>query len=325
MTVETSATGDAPQRAIVVIGAGRSGTSTLTRGVQSLGVDLGGQLKRGTSKNPKGFFEDEALLSINKRLHHEFELQGTGTSLRLIDEQEWQTRHWHALHDEAVRVIRERFGNSPLWGFKSGGVMRLLPFWEQVFATLGVEVSYVIAARHPLSVARSRAKLSEVRGRQEKSDLECLIRLVPYFHLLRSHRFTVVDYDRLMSEPEQQMHRLAARLSLPVTEEVEREIGVFGREFVNPALRHHQGEDPDARARLNPLIDQVWQWLEGLASDRVSTEAPELWRDMARVQQEFLTMGPALRHIDYLERSLDSPVSKLRRFGRGRLTSRGAA
>ncbi|OHV07738.1 sulfotransferase family protein [Kushneria phosphatilytica] len=325
MTVETSLTEHETQRAVVVIGAGRSGTSTLTRGVQSLGVELGNRLKRGTSKNPKGFFEDEDLLSINKRLHYEFGLQGTGTSLRPIEEQEWQTRQWRSLHDEAVRVIRGRFGNAPLWGFKSGGVMRLLPFWEQVFDTLGVEVSYVIAARHPLSVARSRAKLSEVRGRQEKSDLECLIRVVPYFHLLRSHRFTAVDYDQLMSEPEQQMYRLAERLSLPITAEVEREIGVFGKEFVSPELRHHQGEDPDARARLNPLIDQVWQWLEGLSSDRITTDDPELWRDMARLRDEFLAMGPALRHIDYLERRLASPVSKLRWFGRGRRPNRGAA
>ena len=65
--VET--TGLRPQpRAIVVLGAGRSGTSAITRGLQTLGVELGDQLRPGGGKNPTGFFEDESLMKINKRL-----------------------------------------------------------------------------------------------------------------------------------------------------------------------------------------------------------------------------------------------------------------
>ena len=48
----------ATPRAVVVLGPGRSGTSALTRAVATLGVDLGSNLKQGTSKNARGFFED---------------------------------------------------------------------------------------------------------------------------------------------------------------------------------------------------------------------------------------------------------------------------
>ena len=46
------------QKVVIVVGAGRSGTSTITRGLSALGIELGDNLKPGSAKNPKGFFED---------------------------------------------------------------------------------------------------------------------------------------------------------------------------------------------------------------------------------------------------------------------------
>ena len=67
-TTPTSPSAPCRQRFIVVIGPGRSGTSTITRGLQALGVELGDQLRPGGGKNPLGFFEDEGLLKLNKRV-----------------------------------------------------------------------------------------------------------------------------------------------------------------------------------------------------------------------------------------------------------------
>ena len=63
----------AGQKAIVVLGPGRSGTSALTRAVAALGVELGGNLKAGTSKNARGFFEDLDILELNYDLHEAFD------------------------------------------------------------------------------------------------------------------------------------------------------------------------------------------------------------------------------------------------------------
>ena len=49
-----------PPIAVVVLGAGRSGTSAITRALQAIGVDLGDDLRPGGGKNPTGFFEDQA-------------------------------------------------------------------------------------------------------------------------------------------------------------------------------------------------------------------------------------------------------------------------
>ena len=68
----------------------------------------------------------------------------------------------------------------------------------------GLDVRYLVALRNPLSVAASRGKLDARRGRQQKSDLEWLVNVVPYFRRARSRPLVVVDYDLLLANPEAQ-------------------------------------------------------------------------------------------------------------------------
>src|SRR4030095_4327352 len=138
------------QRFIVVLGAGRSGTSTITRGLRALGVELGDQLRPGGGKNPLGFFEDEGLLKLNKRLRKTLGLRAESVSL--IDPQQWQKPQVQALKQEAEQIIRQRFGHTPFWGYKYAGTLRMLPFWREVFQALDLDVRYLVTIRTPMRV-----------------------------------------------------------------------------------------------------------------------------------------------------------------------------
>src|SRR5262245_49477891 len=251
-----------PQQCVVVVlGVGRSGTSAVTRGLQALGVELGDQLRPGGGKNPTGFFEDEGLLKINKRLREALGLRADSVSL--IESQQWQTPAVQALQQEARETIRRRFGSYSLWGYKFAGTLRLLPFWRLVFHSLDLDVRYVMAVRNPMSVARSRAKLNPLRGTQEKSDLEWLVNVVPYFREVRERPFVVVDYDLLMTSPVRQLERIAASLNLPVTASVQAAIHAYANDFLNPALQHSRFTDADLdnTSRVNSLTRDAYRWL----------------------------------------------------------------
>lgn len=285
-----------------IVGAGRSGTSAITRGVQALGVDLGHDFKRATRKNPTGFFEHAGLLNISKRVRRALGLRPD--SLRLVGAEEWEQPALAQLRQSAADVIQKDFGRSPVWGFKYGRTLRILPFWEPVLRDLNLDVAFVVALRNPLSVARSRSRIDPRRGRQEKSDLEWLVGMVPWFRRMRGRPLAVVDYDLLMADPAVQLRRMAHLLALPLSTQVEAAIAGYSRSYLDSQMRHTQfdrsalQDDP----RLNPLCRDAYLLLHRLATDELDPGAAEFWNQWSRIETAVETMAPVLSYIDGLER-----------------------
>lgn len=294
------------QRVVVVIGPGRSGTSALTRGIEALGVELGNNLKGATRKNARGFFEDQSFLDINYRLHALFGLRKNGSSVRLLGAEDWQSVDLKPLRKETAALIQRRFGQFPLWGFKCGGVMRLLPFWEEVLTGLDLDISYVIAVRNPLSVARSRAQLDYYRGFQEKTDLEWLVQVIPHFRRVLPHPFVVVDYDRLMANPEGQLERISHALDIPLNTATQNRIRAYREEFLSEDLRHNRVslEDLYQSQQVNPLTRDAYTWLYRLATDEAAGHSADFSREWQRIEATLEPMAPVLRHLDRLEDDL---------------------
>jgi len=301
-TLDRGPDGTRQQIAVVVVGVGRSGTSAITRGVQALGVELGDRLRPAGGKNPTGFFEDQDLLAINRRLKRLLHIRGD--SVRLIESDEWQTPAMRSLQREAVATVRRRFDQYPLWGYKYARTLRLLPFWREVLAAVHLDARYVVALRNPLSVARSRARLDPQRGTQEQSDLEWLVNVVPYFRELRGRPFVVVDYDLILAHPGQQLRRIAAALALPVTAQTERAIEAYAGQFLRSRMRHSVFSERDLHGRANELTAAAYLWLRRLASDAVDATDPHLWSEWEEIERRLLAMAPVLRHLDRLQAEL---------------------
>ena len=293
-----------PSTAVVIVGVGRSGTSAITRGVQALGVELGNRLRPGGGKNPTGFFEDETLLALNKRLKRLLRIRGD--SVRLIDAEEWQAPAVLALREEAVETVRRGFGEYPLWGYKYARTLRLLPFWREVFAALRLDVRYVVALRNPLSVARSRARLDPRRGTQEQSDLEWLVNVVPYFRDLRDRPLVVVDYDLVLTDPAPQLKRMATVLGLPLTPQIEASIQSYAGEFLRPGMRHTVFSEADlgCDGRANELTRAAYLWLRRLATDEAAIGDAERWLQWEEIERRLVSLGPVLRLVDRVQADL---------------------
>lgn len=302
------------QIAVVVVGAGRSGTSAITRGLQAIGVELGEGLRPGGGKNPTGFFENQNLLSLNQRLKRALGIRGD--SVRLIEGEEWETPPVRSLQREAVETIRRDFSDVPLWGYKYGRTLRLLPFWLAVYEKLDLDVRYVVALRNPLSVARSRAKLDPRRGTQEKSDLEWLVNIVPYFRHVAERTYVVVDYDRILSDPLAELDRMAATLDLPTTSTTKEACRAYAEEFLVQGMRHSRFTVADLQdAAVHPLVRDAYRWLDLLGSGTSLRNSGELWQDWHRIERSVAELAPLLRHIDRVEddyrRAQRNPLSPL--------------
>jgi hypothetical protein len=276
----------------------------------AIGIDLGARLRRGRGKNPTGFFEDTDILALNKRLKRALGIRGD--SVHLIEDGEWEQARVRELQRAAVETLRRRFGGHPLWGYKYGRTLRFLPFWLRVWQELELDVRYVVALRNPLSVARSRARLEPARGTQEKSDLEWLVNVVPYFRLARPRPLVVVDYDRVMADPVRELERMARGLGIPLRDRSG--IEAYRDDYLESGMRHSRFsvEDLTRDPRIHPLTRDAYSWLYRVACDEIGIEDAGLWSDWKRIEENVAGLRPVLRHIDQVQADLHRAQRSLR-------------
>ena len=171
---------------------------------------------------------------------------------------------------------------------------RILPFWQSVFAHLKVPVSYVIACRNPMSVARSLAKRD--RFDLEKGYFLWLEHTICSLTRTADQNRIVVDYDRLMEDPALQLERMAQCLGVTFDPEGP-EFDAFSRLFLEESLRHSRfhPEDVDLEKSAPPSAAALYKVLDGLAGDAVRFEDPEVVslvdRISALVDENYTALG----------------------------------
>ena len=152
------------KRIVVVLGMHRSGTSALTRALVAIGAGVGDNLLPAGHDNPKGFWEDKDFVTLNDRLLAV--LDASYDSLSLLPDGFECRSDVKELLLEAVLMLREKLAGNDLFVLKDPRTCRLLPFWQLVFSHLDLSVAYVIAVRHPLSVAESLDKRNQFPTRK---------------------------------------------------------------------------------------------------------------------------------------------------------------
>ncbi|SMP50654.1 hypothetical protein SAMN06295888_106137 [Desulfonatronum zhilinae] len=255
----------AGKRLIVVLGMHRSGTSVVTRGLRALGVELGEDLMPGVAgDNDKGYFEDLDVNALNIDLLDHF--GRSWDALRFSDLGRIADSAPAAFRDRAAEILRKKFEQFDVFGLKDPRISILLPFWQSVFAALDLDVGYVVAVRHPLSVSRSLARDDTSRGyvAPVKSHVLWLAHMAMALLHTREHRRVVVDYDLLLEDPERDLRRMAEALGLTPSPDPE-----FAQGFLEPRLRHSRFDEPDLQAFPDLFRDvaEMYHALRRMAAD----------------------------------------------------------
>jgi len=259
-------------RATVVVGMHRSGTSTVARGLQALSVYLGNNFFEVAPDNPTGYWEDRSIVGLSQRVLEELQIAWDDTSL--IARERFRHHRIRLLKLKAVRYFNDAFASVPMWGFKDPRTIRLLPFWLGALRDAGIDDAYVVAIRHPMSVAASLFRRQEIPP--EKANRLWLLHNVPFLQDLREKPLVVVDYDLLAQDPHAQLTRIAQRLRLPAANGATRhEVDRFATEFLDGSLRHNvsDAERFDTSSEAGRLTRGAYTALYGLATDRAQADA----------------------------------------------------
>ena len=300
------------ERLVVVLGMHRSGTSAVTRALMALGVELGDSLLPAQKENPKGFFEDSDLNSLN------IEMLGTigqrWDSLSPVGDSHIDRLWQLGLGEKAARILEQKLSVHPIFAFKDPRVPKLLGFWQSVFEELRLDVSYLLVLRNPLSVAHSLAARDGFS--REKSYALWLGHVVNSLLLTSGKPRTLVEFDIFMGDPERELMRMADELSLEVDEH---ELDVFVSEFLEENLRHAHF---DAAALLSdpscsPTVFEVYSNLAtlGRAGNRpkeIPLEMVSTWHKTMAILEMTFKMADAIEsRVDVLSSEVSALCGQL--------------
>lgn len=284
---------------VIVLGMHRSGTSAITRGLQVLGVELGNHLMPAAEgNNAKGFWEDMDAHALNEDI---FKALGRSWhSWTPITSRDLQLPGIERLKLRAVELLREKLHNTDCFGLKDPRISLTLPFWESVFSHLEVRTSYIVACRHPMSVAQSLAKRDGLAT--EKAYHLWLIHTLGSLSGNQADARVAVDYDLLMNQPTIQLQRIADALGLGFDEESQA-YAEYSEDFLEEDLRHNRYAPSDLKLD-NAIADHavdLYNRLHSVASDQTSFDAQPLTSLLERIRENLRQNLPTLRHVDRCE------------------------
>jgi GT2 family glycosyltransferase len=222
-------------RAIVVLGMHRSGTSAFAGVLSLLGVDLGSKLLAASATNQSGYWEHGEVVAIHDQL-----LMALGSSW---DDPAPLPEGW--LGSELVagysarllEIVRRDFGAAPLWALKDPRLCRLLPLWIPLLEEAGCEPVWVLVERHPAESIRSLEKRDGLS--REKSELLWLKYTLDAERETRNRNRVVITMDQLLDGWEETLGRVSRAVGAPwpvPTESAAAQV----REFLDPGKRHHR-------------------------------------------------------------------------------------
>ena len=282
---------------IVVLGMHRSGTSAISAGMQVLGVEFGDRLLPPVKgDNDKGYWEDIDLCALNVKCLNAIDQDWNSLSAITANDIAVLKKQGYFLN--AVNLLRQKVRmNAPIFGFKDPRVAKLFPFWKQAFDRCKLDVNYVLVIRNPLSVVKSLIKRNDMFAEQ------CYFLWVT--HIITSmvansyNSCVVVDYDRMMQSPDNELNRIATAFDLKIDQAA---LITYKTEFLDNELRHtiYELDDLFLDDTCPPIVTEIYKLLLQIASDKSKFGDIELCSDIERWKNEFERLKCPLILVDTL-------------------------
>ncbi|MFT5794979.1 MAG: hypothetical protein ACI9OF_003040, partial [Saprospiraceae bacterium] len=290
---------------LLILGMHRSGTSALAGALHTAGWFFGEQLLPSTADfNPKGFFEDQRIVTIHDALLASLGLRWYNCHLLPPD---WMASVGAGLaRQQLSALLSAEFLSRPRWAVKDPRLSVFLPLWTAVLDELDVPFQCLVLLRHPAEVAASLARRNQFA--QDLAYLNWLTYSLSAEIGSRGYKRHMVQYEQLIAEPERCLRACLARLG------AEDEFSTEMVAHVAPDLRHHyhqqQGEslpalvltafdalrEVDQDPAVQPVLDLAYAQIQAFAQLLPNTVEQEL-AFLAQQRAAELTR----QHVDKLE------------------------
>ncbi|MDE2497492.1 MAG: glycoside hydrolase family 99-like domain-containing protein [Xanthomonadaceae bacterium] len=228
-------------RALLILGMHRSGTSGAARVINLLGAALGNELVPPGPDNPEGFWEHAEAVRINDEL-----LRGLGRTwydMRSMPDGWTGSAPAKAALQRIGKLIERDFTTSRLCAIKDPRMCLTASLWIKAFERVGVGVDCLFVVRDPREVVAS------LHRRNDWPHASLYLMWVQYLleavAASEGRRRAMVTYDQLLSDWRGSMSRVARELHLRWPVAPDGAVSNAIDAFLDPDRRHHREPPPE--------------------------------------------------------------------------------
>lgn len=285
--------GAGDRRIVIVIGPGRSGTSTVAGALTKSGLEVPGKPIAGNPTNPSGFFEPRWVVDFHKAL-----LKGnyvaTMDSSPTVQERMKKVASEPAVRETLRSWLEERLREQPQLVVKDPRTIWFSDLWSETARELGVETGFLTMLRHPAEVSASRAKYynknDESHGRAvEIRHIAGWVNVVlTAEQVTAGSPRTFVRYADLLSDWRSALSQIGRDLHLdffPTLDASEHPVD----QFIEPSLRrlHRDWENVDVPAPLRDLGERLWRAMVVMSAEG---ESETLSHELEAIRDDYRQM-----------------------------------
>jgi hypothetical protein len=309
------------RRIVLVLGPGRSGTSTMAGTLAMSGFDVPRAIA-GKESNPSGFYEPRWVVNWHRSLLQRADVRTLDADPDAFD------RMADVLADREVRTelrdwLAARLSEHPRLVIKDPRLVWFRDLWVDVAGELGQEPGFVFMLRHPSEVSSSRSEYYDAR---EVTAVGGWINVALMTEqLTQGSPRALVHYPQLTADWRTEATRVRDLLGLtldPAPDVTPHPVD----DFIDPTLRRRQSgwDDSPVPAFLQELGEATFQALGDLADQG---DSPGRAARLDALREEYLIL-----HQDALDltrphtmRDRAAAVSEARRKARTQAEERAAA
>ncbi len=263
-----------PMRPLIILGMHRSGTSLAASLLESAGLDVGQRLLGANPSNPRGHFEDEDFVDLQRAILRELGVDADGWVATAAP----PVPPHLAVHAQALLEGKQAAGRP--WGWKDPRTILLLPMWRQLVP----EARFAVIYRAPWEVVESLLRRGDATF---ADDPGLAVEVWRHYNQLLLElwraapgRCVLSNIDAIAADPAAWVAMVAARTATP--------LGAPRAAIVEPALLH--GDQARQRARLlwrhYPEVVDLYTRLEREAYRPERAGPPVAWTSVADPEAE---------------------------------------
>ena len=269
------------QRAILVLGMHRSGTSATAGAIAQLGASLPANLLPPTRDNPKGYWESRDLMNLHDQV---FESVGLEWLDSLSFPDLWNDSSSADTYLKKLRhTLNKAFPKDALIVVKDPRICKITPFWLKALAMEDIEPLVVIPMRNPLEVAQSLNQRDGIPiavgcllWLQHLVDAEAATRKITRSFLL---------FDELIENRQLTLEKVARDLSISWPRADDPHIWQLVDQLIQPNLKRQSASQADLQSdpKLASLFSKTYEAAKQLCASPFDKNAFKQL-DSARIQ-----------------------------------------